>query len=66
MFEYAISCGEGTLLDYGMCNGGELAGKIGITPDREYDIRIDPTDANNGAWCEISFRLASPECLTGK
>ena len=67
MFEYAISCGEGTLLEDGMCNGGELAGKIGTTPDREYDIRIDPIYADyNREWCEVSFRPASPDCQTGK
>lgn len=42
-----------------------IDGKV-PAPDREYDIRIDPAYANNGAWCEISFRPASPDCQTGK
>lgn len=68
MFEYAISWGEGTLLDYGIkqdeflarCHSARVA--MGQSPKREMVEHIP--------WLvpvvKIRFRLASPDCQTGQ
>ena len=63
MFEYAISCGEGTLLDYGVAD--ELDG---IKAPDGFDLFF--SDYGGGSFFEpeatVILGPASPDCQTGK
>ena len=56
MFEYAISCGEGTLVDYGVVNTDEFVARF-----------IDPRSAEFvGSDRIMAWAIASPDCETGE
>jgi len=63
MFEYAISCGEGTLLDYGMMNADEdLHWKVfPFDSNIDMDVLFEPDQGKT-----VILGPASPDCLTGK
>lgn len=75
MFEYAISFGEGTLLDYGVANsshvnieipdmGREGWGYCSCHDDGDISVTGDiPKSLDDHV---IRFRPAPPDCVTGK
>ena len=66
MFEYAISCGEGTLLDYGIGDEYRIKSLCGLNAYIEYEdcIVFDFNDLPQGET--FMFSPASPDCQTGK
>ena len=62
MFEYAISCGEGTLLDYGLIDESDLTEML-IRQDY-VDIYIKSELSRIGV--QVTFAAASPDRQTGK
>lgn len=72
MFEFAISCGEGTLLDYGITDNrdsviGDVAKSWAIEAINPYSCL--PSDFDLKDWLSkktISIRPASQDCQTGK
>ena len=70
-FEFCISAGEGTLLDYGVM-GAELPFMVGsicidevIQDTLEYGNTISIANEHEGER-KIAFRPAPPDCQTGK
>lgn len=70
MFEYAISCGKGTLLAYGVEHGELLnlllpaIGGLALAGNGDFHLQ----EANGSKYTEqvYSFRPASQDCQTGK
>lgn len=54
MFEYAISAGEGTLIDYGVCSFESIMDMLVIAGTKI------------GTNVVLTIAFASPDCLTGK
>lgn len=62
MFEFCVSAGEGTLLDYGVCDESDLLWKVTRLDYADVYIREEIKDGNQ----TVMFRPASPDCLTGQ
>jgi len=63
MFEYAISCGEGTLLDYG-CTDDVSLDTLDVPIYKSWQFETFIYDERNPNTFIIG--PASPDCLTGR
>lgn len=79
MFEYAISDGEGTLIDYGVVNragtgvGSYIWFRDIIRGFKEFEVQpngdtaaFDSRQKPWGSEKAVYFRAISPDCLTGQ
>ena len=71
MFEYAISEGEGTLLDYGILEGELPFMVVSIFLDEILEDLVKNGDyisiaREDGGLRKIAFRPAPPDCQTGQ
>lgn len=69
MFEYAVSAGEGTLIDYGVKSDPALERIWLVTPSEnrsENDIAWNVQIAGTGEKTRHIFRPASSDCTTGQ